>query len=31
MTCATISYFTAALGALAGFFVASIFRVGGRS
>jgi hypothetical protein len=31
MTCATISYFTAILGALVGFFVANLFRVGGRS
>jgi hypothetical protein len=31
MTCATISYFTAVLGALVGFFVANIFRAGGRS
>jgi hypothetical protein len=31
MTCAAISYFTVVLGALIGFFVASIFRVGGRS
>ena len=31
MTCATISYFTVVLGALIGFFVANLFRVGGRS
>jgi zinc transporter ZupT len=31
MTCAAISYFTTVLGALVGFFVASIFRAGGRS
>jgi uncharacterized membrane protein len=31
MTCATISYFTAILGALIGFFVANLFQVGGRS
>src|SRR5215471_7499078 len=30
MTCAAISYFTAVLGALVGFFVANLFRVGGR-
>jgi hypothetical protein len=29
-TYAAISYFTVVLGALIGFFVASIFRVGGR-
>jgi hypothetical protein len=31
MTCAAISYFTAVLGALVGFFVANLFHVGGRS
>ena len=31
MTCAAISYFTAALGAILGFFAACLFRVGGRS